>query len=99
MQALTGGRGADYAFEVIGLPETILQAYAMARRGGTAVIVGMPRMDATVTLPAPGSCSAARSGCWAASTAPRRSSATSTRFIGLAETGRLDLGAMVSRRI
>ena len=52
VQALTGGRGADYAFEVIGLPETILQAYNMARRGGTVVIVGMPRVDAQVTLSA-----------------------------------------------
>ena len=33
----TGGRGTDYAFEVIGLPETILQAYNTARRGGTVV--------------------------------------------------------------
>ena len=41
VRALTEGRGADYAFEVIGLPETIQQAYAMARRGGTAVVVGM----------------------------------------------------------
>src|SRR4051812_19556520 len=49
---LTGGTGVDYAFEVIGLPDTILQAYGMARRGGTAVIVGMPRMDAQVTLSA-----------------------------------------------
>src|SRR6202011_1681281 len=37
VQALTGGRGADYAFEVIGLPETITQAFSSARRGGTAV--------------------------------------------------------------
>ncbi|HMC52539.1 MAG TPA: Zn-dependent alcohol dehydrogenase, partial [Acidimicrobiales bacterium] len=48
---LTGGRGADYSFEVIGLSETVQQAYAMARRGGTAVIVGMPRSESTVTLP------------------------------------------------
>ena len=27
VRAATGGRGTDYAFEVIGLPETILQAY------------------------------------------------------------------------
>src|SRR5207247_6313372 len=52
VQALTGGRGADYAFEVIGLPETILQAWNTARRGGTVVVVGAPRMDATVTFPA-----------------------------------------------
>jgi threonine dehydrogenase-like Zn-dependent dehydrogenase len=48
----TGGRGADYAFEVIGLPETIHQAYNTARRGGTVVVVGMPNADATVTFSA-----------------------------------------------
>ena len=37
VQQLTGGRGVDYAFEVIGLPETTLQAYNMIRKGGTAV--------------------------------------------------------------
>ena len=52
VRAATGGRGTDYAFEVIGLPETILQAYEVARRGGTAVVVGMARFDAQVTFPA-----------------------------------------------
>src|SRR6266699_5502838 len=51
VQALTGGRGADFAFEGIDLPETITQAFSSARRGGTAVVVGMPRMDSMVTLP------------------------------------------------
>ncbi|MDP6606453.1 MAG: Zn-dependent alcohol dehydrogenase [Dehalococcoidia bacterium] len=37
---LTGG-GVDYAFEAIGLKQTAEQTYGMARRGGTAVIVGM----------------------------------------------------------
>lgn len=45
---LTGGRGFDYAFEVIGLPQTIRATYDAVRRGGTAVIVGMGRMDKTV---------------------------------------------------
>src|SRR5207247_1691594 len=39
VKALTGGRGADYAFEVIGLPETILTTYNLARRGGEVIIV------------------------------------------------------------
>lgn len=47
---LTGG-GVDYAMEVIGLPETLLQAYHMARKGGSVVLVGMPRNDAMMTLP------------------------------------------------
>ena len=37
---MTGG-GVDYAFEVIGNPRTIEQAYEMCRPGGTAVVVGM----------------------------------------------------------
>ncbi len=52
VRALTGGRGADYAFEVVGRPETMVQARDVTRRGGTVVIVGMPKFDATVTFPA-----------------------------------------------
>jgi S-(hydroxymethyl)glutathione dehydrogenase/alcohol dehydrogenase len=98
VQALTGGRGADYAFEVIGLPETIVQAYATARRGGTAVVVGMPRMDSMVTLPGFGLFYEEKRllGCVYGSAQVRRDF---PRFISLVETGRLDLGAMVSRRI
>src|SRR5437868_7608522 len=50
VQQLTSGRGVDYSFEVIGLPETTLQAFNMIRKGGTAVMVGMTRAEATVTL-------------------------------------------------
>jgi S-(hydroxymethyl)glutathione dehydrogenase / alcohol dehydrogenase len=49
VKALTGGRGADYAFEVIGLPKTIAQAYDSVRKGGTAVIVGVA--DAKAEMP------------------------------------------------
>ncbi len=52
VRALTAGRGADYSFEVVGLPATMNQARDVTRRGGTVVIVGMPRFDATVTFPA-----------------------------------------------
>ena len=51
VQALTSGRGVDYAFEVIGLPETTLQAYNMIRKGGTAVMVGMTRAEAAAHDP------------------------------------------------
>ena len=37
---LTGGRGVDYAFEAIGIPETIETAYEALAKGGTAVVVG-----------------------------------------------------------
>jgi S-(hydroxymethyl)glutathione dehydrogenase/alcohol dehydrogenase len=98
VQAATGGRGTDYAFEVIGLPETIQQAYATARRGGTAVVVGMPRMDAMVSLSAFGLFYEEKKilGCVYGSAQVRRDF---PRFVSLVETGRLDLNNMVSRRI
>jgi NDMA-dependent alcohol dehydrogenase len=52
VRSLTDGRGADYAFEVIGLGKTIEQAYACARQGGTTVVVGAPSREDTVTIPA-----------------------------------------------
>ncbi|MEE9325328.1 MAG: Zn-dependent alcohol dehydrogenase [Dehalococcoidia bacterium] len=39
---ITEGRGADYAFDVIGIPEVMEQAFACIRKRGTAVMVGMP---------------------------------------------------------
>jgi S-(hydroxymethyl)glutathione dehydrogenase/alcohol dehydrogenase len=41
VRQLTGGRGADYAFEAIGNPATMGQAIEAARRGGTIVLVGL----------------------------------------------------------
>jgi S-(hydroxymethyl)glutathione dehydrogenase / alcohol dehydrogenase len=49
---LTGQRGADVTFEVIGLQQTIDQAFQMARRGGQAILVGVPKMDVMVNVPA-----------------------------------------------
>jgi Zn-dependent alcohol dehydrogenase len=52
VRSLTEGRGADYAFEVIGLGKTIEQAYACARQGGVTIVVGAPSREDTVTIPA-----------------------------------------------
>jgi Zn-dependent alcohol dehydrogenase len=45
VRALTGGRGADYAFDGIGSEATTLQILETIRPGGTAVIVGMAPMS------------------------------------------------------
>ena len=98
VKELTGGIGADYAFEVIGRPETIVQAYTTARRGGTVVVVGMPKWDSEVTLPGfPLFYDEKRLlGCVYGSAQVR---ADFQRFVDLVETGRLDLGSMVSAEI
>lgn len=49
--ALTGG-GVDHAFEVVGNPVTIRQAWDMLARGGTAVVVGVAPSGVEVSLPA-----------------------------------------------
>lgn len=44
--------GADYAFEVIGYPEVVRQAFESVRPGGTAVMVGVPPTGADISIPA-----------------------------------------------
>ena len=41
VKEITGGLGADYAFEVYGSAKTIETAYDAARKGGTIVVVGI----------------------------------------------------------
>ncbi len=50
IKSLTGGLGVDYAFEVIGIPAAIQQAFAALKRGGKAVIVGVPPMGEEVSV-------------------------------------------------
>jgi S-(hydroxymethyl)glutathione dehydrogenase/alcohol dehydrogenase len=50
IKELTGGEGADYAFECIGIPATVSQSYEAVRKGGTAVVVGVSKATDTVTL-------------------------------------------------
>lgn len=48
---VTGDAGGfDYAFEAIGLPATVRAAYDAARRGGTAVVVGVGNAATTVAF-------------------------------------------------
>ncbi len=47
---LTGGYGVDQAFEVVGTPETIAQAFNALRPGGTAVVVGVSPPHVDVSL-------------------------------------------------
>jgi S-(hydroxymethyl)glutathione dehydrogenase / alcohol dehydrogenase len=51
IRALTNG-GADYAFEVIGRPETIRLAWGAIRPGGSAVVVGLVPQGVEASVPA-----------------------------------------------
>jgi S-(hydroxymethyl)glutathione dehydrogenase/alcohol dehydrogenase len=98
VKELTGGRGADYAFEVIGLPETMVTTYNLARRGGEVIIVGMARFDSQFSLPAFGIFFEQKTvkGSKYGSAQVRRDF---PRFVDLIETGRLNISSMVSKTI
>jgi S-(hydroxymethyl)glutathione dehydrogenase/alcohol dehydrogenase len=51
VRALTGGRGVDYAFEVIGNPAVVLQAFMSLRRGGKVIVLGVPPLTAQICVP------------------------------------------------
>jgi Zn-dependent alcohol dehydrogenase len=51
VRELTDGRGADYVFDTVGAPATLAQALGLARKGGTVVVTGLARLDATAAFP------------------------------------------------
>jgi S-(hydroxymethyl)glutathione dehydrogenase/alcohol dehydrogenase len=98
VRALTGGRGADHAFEVVGSAATIRAAFAMTRRGGTTTLVGAGRADDQVCFGALELLADAKTvqGCIYGSTDPDRDF---PRLVDLYRAGRLDLDRLVTRRI
>ncbi len=94
VQELTAG-GADYAFEVIGLPSAITQAFNMIRRGGDAVVVGMAPAASEVTVSAAAFLmEKSIRGCTYGSARPRYDM---PRIIDLYMAGKLKLDELVSR--
>jgi NDMA-dependent alcohol dehydrogenase len=96
---LTDQRGADVAFEVIGLQQTIDQTITMTRRGGQAILVGVPKMDAMVNVPAFfGMVLAEKTikGCWYGSSNVQRDV---PKLIELYKSGQLKLDELISRTI
>jgi S-(hydroxymethyl)glutathione dehydrogenase/alcohol dehydrogenase len=98
LQSLTQGRGVDYAFEVAGLAQTLEPAYRSVRRGGALVFVGMPPGDVRPPWGVFDQIISEKRvlGCFYGSAQMRRDV---PRLVRLAEAGRLDVGALVSRRI
>jgi S-(hydroxymethyl)glutathione dehydrogenase/alcohol dehydrogenase len=98
VREMTGGRGADYVFEVVGRSETIRNAFDMTRRAGTCTIVGAGSFTDMVEFGAMQLMVDAKTvrGCVYGSTDPARDF---PEIVRLARTGALDLEALVTRRI
>lgn len=95
---LTEGLGFDYAFEVIGFPETIRNAWDATRRGGTTIVVGAGRMESMVEFSAFDLFYSGKTlrCCWYGSADVRTDFHTLLR---LWRNGKLDLEGMITKRI
>jgi S-(hydroxymethyl)glutathione dehydrogenase / alcohol dehydrogenase len=93
VMALTGG-GVEHAFEVVGRPETIREAWDVLRPGGTATVVGLAPVGVEVALPAIEFLSEKTiTGCYYGSSDVH---AALARLVPMVLDGRLDLGEVVS---
>lgn len=95
---ITAGEGFDYALECIGNPNTIRATYDAARRGGTAVIVGVGRMEQMIQFSAFEFFFADKTlrGSMYGSSNVRT---FMPKLCRLWKAGKLDLEGMISRRI
>lgn len=98
VKSLTGGRGADYSFEVVGISATIKQSFAMTRRGGTTVLVGAGSPTDEVTFSAMDLFLDMKTlvGCVYGSTDPDRDF---PGLVDMIERGTIDAEKMVTSRI
>jgi Zn-dependent alcohol dehydrogenase len=92
------GGGVDYAIEATGRPEAMLAAFLSTRARGAAVLIGIPREDAVLPLPALTIPRMERRvlGSIYGSSRPERDF---PRTIDLYRSGRLPLDRLVSHRV
>ena len=96
IRELTDGRGADYTFEAIGRKESIEQAYAAARKGGTCVVIGIGSRQEFVNLNVFFLPVMAKRlvGCWYGSAHVHRDA---LRLLSLYRSGKLKLDELLTR--
>ena len=92
------GGGVDYAIEATGRPEAMLAAFLSTRARGAAVLIGIPREDAVLPLPALSIPRMERRvlGSIYGSSRPERDFG---RTLDLYRSGRLPLDRLVSHRL
>jgi Zn-dependent alcohol dehydrogenase len=97
IRAATGGRGADHAFEAVGLTSVQEQALEAIRPGGTLTLAGLSPMGTPTNLPGAVITRQEKTvkGSYYGSTHPRRDFPL---LLDLYRAGRLDLDQLISRQ-
>ena len=95
IKELTGGIGADYAFEAIGVPAVVQQAYTATRRGGSTIVVGVGKVIEQISFNALMMSLEGKTvyGCMYGSVNPR---VDFPKLLDLSARGKLDLDGMVT---
>jgi S-(hydroxymethyl)glutathione dehydrogenase/alcohol dehydrogenase len=98
VRRLTGGIGADHAFEAVGRAATIRQAWDATRRGGRTTVIGAGRRDDVLSINALEILYFGRTlaGCVYGSSDARRDI---PRLIADARRGAIDLAALITDEV
>ena len=97
IREITRGENVEFAFEAIGAPAAVTQAFNITRAGGTTVVVGMHPLGSEISVPGPAFLQEKKLiGCMYGSTRFREHM---PRLIDLFLQDRLDLTSLVSRRL
>lgn len=96
VKEMTGG-GADHAFEVVGRPTLVRQAFEMVAAGRIAYVLGIQSDDAELTVPVTGFRRGKKLvGVFMGDTDPH---VDIPKYAALWKAGQLDLGGMVSHTL
>lgn len=97
IRSLTGGRGADYAFEVVGNPQVATTAFLSTAKGGTLVCVGLAPVKVQYSFDAYLLVAGEKRvvGSFYGSANPRLEI---PRLLELHQLGRLQLGELITHR-
>lgn len=95
--SLTDGIGVDYAFDAVGKGALTEACIAGIRNGGTTVMVGVPRLEDALNVPALFFALGEKKlkGCFLGSSDPKREF---PRLLALWRAGKLDLEGMITSR-
>jgi S-(hydroxymethyl)glutathione dehydrogenase / alcohol dehydrogenase len=94
----TDGRGTDHAIEAAGRIDAISTAYRSARRGGIVTVVGVPPADSSLSFNGLELFLDAKE-LRVSNMGSAQIRRDFPRLVALAETGRLDIASMITRRI
>jgi S-(hydroxymethyl)glutathione dehydrogenase / alcohol dehydrogenase len=95
---LSAGRGFDYSFEAIGLPQTTEHAIAAIGKGGTAVLVGQVAAGQRISID-PLVISDQEKVIRGSNYGSARPALDFPRMLDLYATGRIDLSGLITQRV